>query len=148
MTDDNYAVTTTPDRCPECGFVIECCWGSSAGSEMAAPSPGDWSICAGCAAPLRFNNELRLRATTIEERSGPEAPAELMLMVKAMATIGPPKAEATTLANAHLLITSVSEAIANGVVHRDRSGKVLTTPKEVLACLLSEGGVECEETKR
>lgn len=51
----------------------------------------------------------------------------------------------TPLENAHALIEAVRNALAAGCVHRNRAGKVLATEREIVECLLREGGVEVED---
>lgn len=52
---------------------------------------------------------------------------------------------ASQMRKARLLAESVTSALANGVIHRDREGNILGTPKEVLECLRREGEVLCED---
>lgn len=40
-----------------------------------------------------------------------------------------------------LLFRSITEAISSGTQHYDKAGNLLKTPTQVLACMLSEGGV-------
>lgn len=144
---ERYALTASVDKCPECGFAIECSWAAGDTPVMAAPVAGDWTVCGGCAAALRFDSSLRLRSTTIAERSGPDAPPELMDLVTAVSLLGQRERwpEPAPEDKARLLVESISHALASGVVHRNSAGKVLGTVVEVLECLRSEGGVECEE---
>jgi hypothetical protein len=43
--------------------------------------------------------------------------------------------------NARILLREITEALARGTKHYDASGKLLTTVKEIIECLLREGGV-------
>lgn len=54
---------TPPTVCPGCGKVL-----SAATARNAVPKPGDFSVCVYCTAVLRFNPDLTLRTTTLEER--------------------------------------------------------------------------------
>lgn len=54
--------THTPvSFCPACGYTLDA---ASSFDEAAAPSAGDFSVCIACAAVLRFDRELRLRAAS------------------------------------------------------------------------------------
>lgn len=53
--------------CPSCKRVFDAA--HSHERPDARPMPGDWSVCIACAAILRFDDALRLRATTLRERS-------------------------------------------------------------------------------
>lgn len=58
--------------CPECGYKLE--RATETLRDGRRPGPGDFSVCMMCAAVLRFDEQLKLVATTIAERSeaGPE----------------------------------------------------------------------------
>lgn len=60
-----------PDTCPECGRDLNCA--------TSAPRPGDFTICIGCTACLRFTEELTVRRTLPSELAelSPEAIALL-----------------------------------------------------------------------
>jgi hypothetical protein len=54
---------------------------------------------------------------------------QMELMMKAHMTPDP-------TSDIRLLLTSIESALARGVVHRDQSGSILTTPEDVLDALL------------
>ncbi len=59
-----------PDiTCPECHYVANRCAGVATESR---PVPGDLSLCIACAAIAVFDDELRLRRPTEEERAWAE----------------------------------------------------------------------------
>lgn len=43
------------------------------------------------------------------------------------------------------LIKSIEDALNRGSIHRDRAGNVLNTTRDVVECLLREGGVNVED---
>lgn len=47
----------------------------------------------------------------------------------------------TPMDKAQALIRSITEAIALGCQHSNKAGVLLTTPKEVLKCMIDEGAV-------
>lgn len=47
-----------------------------------------------------------------------------------------------------ILTASMRAALRNGVKHYDDKGNLLTTEKDILECLMSEGAVEIDETER
>ena len=56
----------TPDAlCPHCGYELDAA--SPTSHPDTAPSPGDFSVCACCAAVLRFGEDLRPRALEFGE---------------------------------------------------------------------------------
>jgi hypothetical protein len=55
-TDDSHAVPAS--ACPICGYVMDAA--TAADDSGRAPSAGDFSFCIGCAAALRFDDDLRL----------------------------------------------------------------------------------------
>jgi hypothetical protein len=67
------------DYCPECGQLLDC---ASDPEGIKGPIPGDFSVCIGCGAILRFDDALKLRSASLAERS--EAPPELMRIVQAI----------------------------------------------------------------
>lgn len=42
------------------------------------------------------------------------------------------------------LIVAIQDALDRGVIHRNKAGVILPTTKEVVACILDEGGVAVE----
>lgn len=83
MTNPNELVTYAfrPDaRCPECGgSAVE----ASTLTFSRAPVVDDWIVCFYCSSILRVT-PTGLRLTTLEERSGPDAPPELLQFVQAV----------------------------------------------------------------
>ena len=73
----------TPARCPECDYLMEL---SSNMTGDRAPTPGDWTICINCAAPLIFTETMSVRTTTLRERN--EAPPGLLALVKMVSMVG------------------------------------------------------------
>jgi hypothetical protein len=58
-------------KAPCCGMVVEI--SSNVGDERGGPSEGNWSVCYGCGAVLRYQTmlgRLELRMTTRSEREG------------------------------------------------------------------------------
>jgi hypothetical protein len=51
----------------------------------------------------------------------------------------------TAMEKALLLIDSTQRALARGVRHYNRAGRLLTTPFEILSCLKEEGAVQLED---
>lgn len=49
--------------------------------------------------------------------------------------------------NALILIAEVRAALARGTKHYNRAGKLMTTDKEILECLLDEGSIVFEPVK-
>lgn len=58
--------------CPECNEKLDAA--TETIRKGRKPGPGDFSVCAYCAAVLRFDESLRLRTTTIAERSEQACP--------------------------------------------------------------------------
>jgi hypothetical protein len=46
--------------------------------------------------------------------------------------------------NALLLLREIRIALARGTKHYAQDGRLLTTPQEIIDCLLAEGGVDLE----
>lgn len=85
------AVHVSPheDSCPCCGTPVET---AVRRGGPHVPEPGDWSVCLMCASVLRYAataDGLRLRATTLAERSGPDVPEGLDRMVQFAVAKGP-----------------------------------------------------------
>jgi hypothetical protein len=53
-----------PSPCPLCRLV---CDGAMSTGHGQGPSPGDYSVCLGCGAPLLFDDDLSLRQPTSDE---------------------------------------------------------------------------------
>lgn len=77
--------TKVPESaCPECGKELSA---ATFPSGKTAPSPGDFSVCAYCAAVLRFDDTLHLHATTLAERQA--APERIVEIVRAVSMTKP-----------------------------------------------------------
>jgi len=64
MDDKGWTDTRTPmTPCPLCGYRLD----AALGKGQATTSPGDLSVCIGCASPLVFNDDLTLRLLRSEE---------------------------------------------------------------------------------
>lgn len=72
--------------CPACGKLLDATtnmYGS------ATPSAGDFTICAYCTEILRFDEQLHVRLTTLEDRE--HLPPEAIEMIEAMARMPRPE---------------------------------------------------------
>ena len=56
-------------------------------------------------------------------------------------------ADDSTMDKARALIQATENALADGVKHFNKEGKLLATSKEILECLVREGEVICEQPK-
>lgn len=54
-----------PTACPACGYRLDAAM-DAAGSD-AAPGPGDFTVCFGCGAVLRYTDELGVRLVKEDE---------------------------------------------------------------------------------
>lgn len=80
MSDPHH----TPGTCPDCGKKFS---HSEHAHGDATPVPGDYTVCAGCAAILVFDEGLTIRRSTMAERNA--APPELFDVVRVMAMLRP-----------------------------------------------------------
>jgi hypothetical protein len=79
-----WTATRLPkSRCPFCDYKLD------AASGGGTPSPGDISVCIGCASPLRFADDLTVRVMTPAEfaRLHPQNQAELRRFMAAVRSI-------------------------------------------------------------
>lgn len=72
-TDKDF--TLPPAMCPECGKVADLASGFLVDDDDDLrsddrPQPGSFTICAGCAAVLRFTENMRMRSATEEDFEG------------------------------------------------------------------------------
>lgn len=72
-------VHAVPAVCPECGDVHDC-QSNASPDDTRPPVPGDFTVCLNCGEVMVFDDALRPRRSTLEERS--EAPDMLMAAVK------------------------------------------------------------------
>lgn len=49
------------------------------------------------------------------------------------------------IGKALVMITAIRDALDRGCIHRNKAGVILRTDREIVECILAEGGVEVEE---
>jgi len=82
MPTDLTTHRTAPDRCPECGHLLDAATNTEG---PGAPGPGDFSVCISCTAILVFDEQRRLRLPTRSERE--DMPDEVLRVVKTIAMV-------------------------------------------------------------
>jgi hypothetical protein len=76
----DHELGTAGHPCPECGLLLDCATNVEPGV-TSSPSPGDMTVCLGCASPLVFGPELELRHATLAELNA--APRMMLVAIKA-----------------------------------------------------------------
>lgn len=64
-TRDDFWTTRTPEtKCPECDARLDAATGYD---PHTRPGPGDFTVCAYCVTPLRYDDDLILRRMTSQD---------------------------------------------------------------------------------
>lgn len=95
MSTDDSRAHVKATTCPNCGRKLDAATSTRLGRQR--PKPGDFSLCIGCAAVLRFDEELEpvlaLPDDLLElHREDPEAFRHLAIARRAVQLVGPPPA--------------------------------------------------------